>query len=740
MSQTKPLSSTCCRGWTAAIVLMGIVSASCSLAQAQDRPAKPIGRLVTIESPLTDETLGLVRRTGLELQDLAIEEQRPASLILEIKPGISQFHHAYALAEFLTSPAISGVSTIAWVPETISGNNVLVALSCNDIVLHPEASIGDMGRGKSLPDDQQTIVKTIVAKRRNINVNEPLAIALMDPSASLVQLTIDTGNGERETRLVSEATASQLLDDGVIITERKTLKEPGVPYSISGRDAQRQKILASRTADDRRELIDNYGLPIESLRELAPAEEVENVAYIELHDMIDDVFFAFAMRQINQAVSSGAKLIIFEIDSPGGYLWASQDLSKAIADLSKRDIRTIAYIPEEAFSGGAMLAVGCDEIYMKPDATIGNAIPVLMMPGVLVEAEAKLLSGEVKHLRELAEMKNRPAAVIEAFADQNLEVFEVTHKETGRKWYMSDDEIHKANGEWIKGPRITESRPGIAVIVNGNRAHELKIAETPISGPDELKERLGIPLDTKFRVVERSWVDTLVFYLNSSWVTGMLFFLAIVCIYIEMATMTGFFGIIAAAAFGVFFWSRMLGGTATGLEIGTFVLGLCCLGLEVFVIPGFGVFGVSGILMVVGSLVMASNTLTGMGIEYDVERAVISFAPFAASLVGVIIFAMLISRYLPSIPFLKEMVLAPPAAEVFDPHEPRLRPEHSRPHAELVGEVGKAVSVLRPAGKAQIAGRLYDVVSDGPFIEDGSQVSVVEVHGNRIVVRLTNDA
>lgn len=334
----------------------------------------------------------------------------------------------------------------------------------------------------------------------------------------------------------------------------------------------------------------------------------------------------------------------------------------------------------------------------------------------------------------LAEKTGRPQSLLEGFCDAKLEVFEVTNKKTGRKWYMSEDEIHKAAGEWIKGPRVPESRPEVAVFVNGRRAHELKIAEAPVKDLDDLKERLGIPLSTEFQVIERSWVDDLVFWLNNEWITGMLFFLAIVCIYVEMATMTGFFGIVAASAFGVFFWSRMLGGTASTLELTFFLLGLGCILMEVFVIPGFGVFGVSGILMVIGSLVMASMSLSGLGLQYDVERGVVSFAPFAAAMVGVVIFAMIMSKYLPHIPVLNHMILTPPNA-ASDSNEPRLRPTNTIPNSELVGAVGTAVSVLRPAGKAQLEGQLYDVVSDGPFIADGAKVAVVQAQGNRIVVR-----
>ena len=725
--------------------LLGLILASVALigspaqtfAQANNAAAnepEPIARIVPLTSPISEEALGQVRRTALELQDVATREGREGYLILEIPPGTSSFHQCYALADFLTSSPFQNVTTLAWVPESVTGPNVLVALACNEINMDPDASLGDMGNGRAVPEDQQNIVRSIVARRRNSLVSEPLAVAMMDPAATLLQLSVDN-DGMTETRLVTADEARQLREEGAIITETRTLSEAGSPTVLTGSEARSRNLLAARTAGSRRELVEAYGLRIESLKELGPAEKIEKVAYIELHDMIDEVFAAFAERQIERAVQSGAKIIIFEIDSPGGYLWVCQDLSQTIAYLSERGIKTVAYIPREAFSGGAILAVACDEIYMKPAATIGNAIPINMMGNMVVRAEEKVLSGEMKMLRDLAKQKNRPAAILEAFADKDLEVFEVTHKTTGRKWYMSADEMQMSAEEWIPGPRVPESRPGIAITVSGTRAHELLIAQPPVQDQDELKARLGIPQDVEFKSVGRTWVDSLVFNLNTPFVTGLLFFLAIVCIYIEMATMTGFFGILAALAFSIFFWSKVMGGTATGLEVALFVLGAGCLALELFVIPGFGVFGMSGILLILASLIMASQTFTGFSLRYDMSRAGQTTATLGAAIIAVTILSLILSHYFPKIPILRDMVLAGPGQNALDPSAPRLKPELTSPEAALLNAEGKALTVLRPAGKARIDGRVIDVVSDGPFISEGSTITVVQVFKNRIVVR-----
>ncbi|WP_437224881.1 NfeD family protein [Planctomicrobium sp. SH661] len=695
----------------------------------------PIARIVPVTSPIGDETLGLVRRTMLEMQDTAAREDRKGIVFLEISPGSSPFHSCYALADFLTESPFSNVTTVAWVPESVSGYNVLVALACQEIVMAPGASLGDLGNGEAVSPDQQTIIRNIVDRRRNTRVSLPLVNAMMDPSVSLVQLTIETSPGEKESRLATSTEARQLQDQGVVILDSKTISEAGTAGVLTGTQARARDVLAVRTAESRRDLIEGYGLGIDSLKELSPAEPVSKVVYIELHDVIDEVFESFAQRQIDRAVKSGAQVIVFEIDSPGGLLSVCADLSQTIAHLSEKNVKTVAYIPREAISGGAILAVACDEIYMKPDAKIGNAIPINLMGPMIVRAEEKVLSIELELLRSLAEQKHRPPAVIEGFADKDLEVFQVTQKSTGRKWYMSAEEMAQNENEWIPGPRVPESRPGIAIMVNGVRAHDLMISERPVQDIEELKQRIGVPSDMKFRTIGRTWIDTLVFNLNTPAMAGFLFFIAIVCIYIEMATMTGFFGIVSALAFAIFFWSKVMGGTADSLELALFAVGVGCLALELFVIPGFGIFGISGILLVIGSLIMASQTFTGFSLEYDMARAGKTFATFAASLIVVVIVSAILSQNLHRIPLLKDLVLTAPGTHEFSPGEPRLKPELAPDQMALMGATGEAVTILRPAGKAKFDGRLLDVVSDGPFVPEGATVTVVQVSKNRIVVR-----
>jgi len=711
--------------------------------RAQEEPADPAdlvatARYITLESPITDEDIGWVRRTALELQDIAAREGRDAYLILEVQPGTSQFHHVYALAEFLTSSAIPDVTTVAWVPETVVGHNAVVPLACNEIIMHPDAELGDIGLGQALDPEQQTIIRNLIAKRRNKKVNEYLATALMDPSSTLVQLSIEPQPGMVEKRVVTETEADKILRSGVVIQDRHTIKDAGTPFVLSGESARNYDILVVRTARERRELIDAYSLPPDALRELRAPGEATTISLIAVEGVIDEVMETFLLRQMDRAVSSGATTIIFEITSPGGLLYPSRDLAFAVADLEARNVRTIAYVHDGAYSGAAFIALGCDEIYLTHDAKIGDILPIETRAGQAFErAPEKVLSPLLEWLSDIAELKGRPRSVVMAMADPEIEVFEVTNSQSGSIWYMSEDELHEQGDEWVRGQIVPESRAGLPMTIGARRAHELKIAEAPVTGFDELKQRVGISPDVNPFRVGRTWVDDFIFTLNHPFVTGLLFFVGIVCIYLELHFMTGLLGIVSALCFGVFFWSKVLGGTAGYLEIVLFLIGLGCIAMEIFVIPGFGVFGVSGGLMIFAALIMASQTFGNLEPGHDIDSATTTVGTLSGAVFAVIVMAMLISRFLPQIPILNQLILSPPGSSGAEAshHGPRLRPELSGVQSELVGRQGTALTVLRPAGKAHIGDELHDVVSDGPYIEEGTPIEVVRVAGNRIVVR-----
>lgn len=712
----------------------------------QKRP--PLVKFLTVRSPIEDVMSSRVKNLALELDHQATRENRRAMLVLEITPGTSEFHHVQGLAKFLISTKLSKVTTVAWVPETVTGNNVVLTLACNEIIMHPDAELGDLGRGQPLDHADEQAVLHLVDNRHNVKVNRALVSGMMDPQIVVLKIKLETREGNRaatESRVVTPDELRRLQENKTAILDVQTIKEAGETGLYTGSRARALDVLAVQTAESRGDVADLYGLAPEALREDATAGEAPRARLIKVDGMIEPILETFLERQIQRAVASKANLIVFEIDSPGGLLLSSTNLAHAIADLDPERVRSVAYIPETALSGAAIIALGCDEIYMHPEAQIGDAGPIEMREGGQFEhAPEKVLSHLRETLRILAEKKGRPPALAEAMADRTLEVFQVTHRETGRISYMTDDEIHASNGEWTKGRAIPESKENLLLTVNGQRAHELGLAEPPVADREALKQRLAIPADVELVPAERTWVDTLVFLLNHPVATFLLFLAGAAFIYLELHTMTGLFGILSALCFSLFFWSRFLGGTAGWLEVVLFVLGLICIALEIFVIPGFGVFGVSGGLLLLASLVLASQTFGNLEPGVDFDRMARTMGTLSTSILSVIVLAVIMSRFLPQTPILKQAILMPPGgSDTDDPEEPHLRPEYANQRAHLstdqdpalVGQQGVAVSVLRPAGKVQIGDRYLDVISDGPFIERGRSVEVIDVNGNVVIVR-----
>lgn len=743
-------------GVIATALTASIVAAQDADAADQDRPAKaqPLGRLVVLGNPIDDREISRVKNAAVELKAQAEAEGREAVLVMTLPAGTSQFHSVLGLVERLTSSEMASIKTVCWVPESVTGYNAIVPFACREVIMHPDAELGDIGRGTALSDLERDFVAKVASRRGDVRRPKSLAVAMSDPAASLVQVDIEkpakavAGAVATERRLVLRGELEDMRTAGVVITDTRTISEAGSPLVLNADEATRLGVLLDHEAEEIDQVAAILELPREALRSADEEFVPTKVRKIPVSGNIDMLLSSFLSRQIQRAVADGADMIIFEVDSPGGLKFASQELADQIADLSDRGVRTVAWVPKMAISGAAIISLGCDQIIMAPDAKIGDAGAITMSSdGAFERVPEKVVSPFRVEMANLAERKGRPPAILMAMVDKDLEVIEVKHAVTGRTWYMTEEELHDTAGEWEKVRLVEESRKGdeakgidgLLLTADGVRANELKIAEPPAVDFEEVKQRLGIPADLTIKTVERTWVDDLVVVLNSSFITGLLFFLGILCIYVELHTMTGLFGIGSVLCFSLFFWSKMLGGTAGSLEVVLFLLGFGLVACEIFVIPGFGVAGVTGGLLIVGSLVMASQTFQGLSFEQSAAASGKTLGQLGGAILGVIVAGSLLSRVLPKVPLFADMVLAPPGTDLPNGSDVRLRPDlmdTSTVASRLsIGQAGRAVTTLRPSGKARIDGTMYEVTSEGGYVDAGAEIEVLEVDGRRVVVR-----
>ncbi|MDG2385391.1 MAG: NfeD family protein [Pirellulaceae bacterium] len=460
----------------------------------------------------------------------------------------------------------------------------------------------------------------------------------------------------------------------------------------------------------------------------------ERVVLIEFNGPIQSLSEQYLYRKLDEAERLKADVVVIEIDSPGGEVEATMRIAAKLRDLPFA--RTVAYIPREALSGAALFALGCDEIVLGPQAVFGDAGPVFMREDFLFRhAPEKIRTDLARRVRDLAESQNRPPALAEAMVDMDLEVFQVQNEDTGQQTFMSQAEIDASDAPeaWKIIKPVLESRKAHFLEVNGRRAVELDLADANVSDRKELQERYRAK-----EWVDLEWnaVDQAVLILNNPFMTGALLVVALIALYIEfLSPGLGIGGLVATICFGLFFWSRFLGGTAEWLEVILCISGIALIVVELFVIPGFGIWGITGITLFTLGLVFASEPFLIPETGSDLNSLGQSLLILISAALVFLIAAVWITTRLGSIPVLNRFTLAPPKTAISESLNTQQAKTEITATVIEVGQIGITESPLRPAGKVAFGEDYLDVTSDGTFVDAGEQVRVIKIQGNRVVVR-----
>ncbi len=453
---------------------------------------------------------------------------------------------------------------------------------------------------------------------------------------------------------------------------------------------------------------------------------------IPMREDINPISGALLKRRFQQAIDDGTDVIILDIESPGGWTAVTFELMDMVAEADT--VETVALIEKDAISGAALLSLACDRILMRPDARIGDAGEIVMGPdGAFRYTEAKSRSVLAQKVRDAATATGRPAVLAEKMTDRSMVVYDATNRQTGERKLLSNRDLESMPDaeDWDRGPVIREAGADAFLTLNGARAVELGLADTLVDSREDVFRVLNVAQPVP--VLDRTWLDTVVFLLNTGVGTFLLIFLGLAALGVELsAPGLGIGGLVSVLCFGLFFWSRFLGGTSGWLEVILFVSGLLFIAAEVFVIPGFGVAGLSGLALTVVSLIMASRRVTwpvaggnwnDLGV--DVLTVLGAFVGFAVVIIG-------LAAFFGQIPGLSRLTLHPPVADGSDWIDDAPAPAGLPP----VGQSGVARSPLRPGGRATFGDAVpIDVVTEGDYIDSGQPIRVIAVQGNRVVVR-----
>jgi membrane-bound serine protease (ClpP class) len=512
-----------------------------------------------------------------------------------------------------------------------------------------------------------------------------------------------------------------------------------------------------------------------------PIGPFEQAYVIPVKGEITDITRGSIERRVEQALEENIPLIVLELDTPGGALGVSLEICAMLKELRDDGLAVYAWVNRDAYSAGTIIGMATDGIYMARNATIGDSQPIMISPGGAMPIpegiEAKAVSPLLAELRDSARRNGYPWDMVMALIRPEMVLYWVENTETGERRFIEPDERKELFGlstsatrpadetdATATGPREgTESRTAWRDVESVPEletvpqpivdARSLLTMRTPeaiaygfalgtIHDLDELRAEFNVTgAITRLEITQ---MERFTAWLASPMVRSVLFLLMLLGAYAEFQTPgLGVPGAVALTALVLFLGAPYLAGYTMTWEIAIIVIGVLLLAVELFVIPGFGVAGILGFILIFAGVILSfippePGRLPGdwfylptLPETYDyLRRGLISMT---VGLTGALVGMVILARYLPRIPVAGRLVSPNPThaqVQMDDYYEGKV----------AVGDVGVVEGSLRPAGKARFGENLLDVVSQGEYITNGQRVQVIERRGNRIVVRQAEEA
>jgi membrane-bound serine protease (ClpP class) len=454
-----------------------------------------------------------------------------------------------------------------------------------------------------------------------------------------------------------------------------------------------------------------------------PTAAAKTVYVLPVHGPIDQSMLFVFRRAFTEAELTNPSAIIIDLDTPGGRLKETEEIISWIRSQRAR-IPVYAYVNPDALSAGAMISLGTTAIFMAPVSKIGSAMPILVSPfGGVQELPAdykeKIFSDVRAMVRSLAQENGYNEDVAEAMVDPN-------------KVVVVGDHVVCKEGQLLN--------------LTANEAVEvIPPTESPLLAKGIAKDIPDLLAQVGLGNARTIRFETTAAERFAAWITmiGPLFLaLGLVGIYIEIRTPGfGLPGILGGMCLGIYFFGHYVAGLAGYIDIILILVGIVLLALEVFVIPGFGVAGISGILCILGGAFLSvvpslpnAPPLDGVDAAGFGDYIGEAMGRLGVTIILIAILAWIASKILPKTPFYSALVLDAGLAREDGYVSSDIK--HSQ---SFLNQIGVARTMLRPAGTAEFGTERVDVVTSGDLVPKGSRIRVVRVEGSRVVVERVED-
>ena len=409
----------------------------------------------------------------------------------------------------------------------------------------------------------------------------------------------------------------------------------------------------------------------------------------------------FIQRTLEDAESNEATAVIFDINTFGGRVDAATQIKDAILGA---DILTIAFINRRAISAGALISLSCEKIYMTGGGLIGAATAVDMTGK---KGSEKVISFMREEMASTAEKRGRSKEIARGMVDEDLTF---THLVIG--------------GDSIKVDDIEGRKDGKLISLTTEQALKYKIADGTAENMEALLDSLGY---SSFKTIEttENWSEAIVRFLTNPVVASLLTTFGFLGILFELQSPGwGIPGFVGLACLILSLSASYIAQLATMSDMLFVLTGLALILLEVLVIPGFGIAGLGGI----GLMIYGLYLLLLPDIPVGEEVLGQAMDGFLIGLVGAVIGLVLLVKLMIKTKFWEQLT-APDTQKKEDGYSNTFGWE------SLQGETGNADTDLHPSGWVRVKDQRIFVVSEGEFIEEGKEIKILSVDGNRVLVR-----
>jgi len=699
------------------------------------------GEWVVIPGEITTETYRALRNDTERAIKRGVQK-----IVYEFQSKeLSEFGPCNDLATFFLQEIKGNVQTIAVVDGPLNGNVVLPVLSCNSVYMTPQGSLGFNQRAL---EKSGIIDVTKVAGFQKVGANrgKPVALLIKMLKPELVVYRFDKDGQQFRLRKEQCDEFNIPVDDKYLIGKDDARQQPqeflraGTLGVYPAEEAEKLGLI-NRVYANKTEIATRVGVALGR----NPLPEHPKAAVIEISGDSGNGTFEMAQDKIRRAIKEEVNCIIFHLINMNGGPETVASATQLANDLvektrGERRIKTVAYIPENCSGTANFIAMACDEIVMGPDAKIGD-VNNLVYQAANQPYDAALINERQQSLINIAQKSGVSEAIVRGMFQLNLELVQVQEvpdpNKADQNLAMQIKDKTELRPGWVEISVI--KKKGQLLVLTAAQAVEVGLARTVIQTKDlgavqsisEVFRLYGISAGDVI-IMRASWLDNLVLFLQHPATTTVLAIIAFLGLILEIkAPGTTVPIIVSAICFLLLFWAHSwLSGQVNALAILLFLLGIVLLAVEIFVLPGFGVTGVSGIiLMLLGLSLVVVKQWPQTSEEYMVLGR--NFGIFSGGLLFSIFGAFALARFLPSLPMFHWLMLPPPDEETSDAGGGL--PPASSP--SLLGAVGTAVTELRPVGRACFGDDYIDVTTESGFVDAGKRVQIIEIDGLKVIVK-----